>query len=1233
MIHRRASGSQGSSDLQGSLLKGAAKRGRFGSFHWFGFLSWLLLALLWVPAQALAQFNGTSGIYALNHMTFGVMLSPITIVSGGAGYSPGDVLTLDCGDTFVIGTKPTATVGSVNPSGAITSITLTAPGYSTKIPSTGLASGANGVCNFTSTGGTGTGAIIYGVFGFNAATINNSSTVTITASTVLFYPPWPGGVPTTLQARGQNIVYATDFGASGSTATASGSSVNGAAVTLGSAQNFANGQGIAIPTAGPAGPSVATTCAGAFTGTGGGSSTIRYWVAPLDANGGYGAASSCDVTGVNLASFTGAITIGPTNLAVSATAYGVLAAHQLLIIPGTSNASGNTLLNQDLTGGNWLLSNNETAPIASETMYTNLNAQNYVTLTITPGALSTFSGSITAGSNLLIVTGSVIGAPLTEGMWIQTGINPVRIIGYGTGTGGAGTYYVDNSIQTASGTWTAFMGYAVWKQCITNCNTLYTSEKFLGLGDQNYVVGGSNTVLYIDNGILSRDAGGGNAPWTPIWLGGNNATHPTTAGNGWCVAKITAGGGTTSLAISPACPNPASGVVARHDDTAAINLCLAAAGTWQCILPPGTYNITSAILSPGNSTLVGSGRGITNIQHWGNQDAWDIEKGGSGGGNFSEADLGTGNVQTGGLGHGIMSDQGSSIDLQNIDLSWNYYGFESYDSGLSFLENIHIDHMRGQTAVCAHVNNDGNGGGAIGTWLYWTCGTVGSFNNYGTRQIGFHFNGAVGGGNGYSGVVASIAGEGVRLSKDNGSSTGPNGMKWGRFDVEFPIGHALDIAAANRGNRFEDSGFETGGWKNFVDCKTSSGLYIASGVSDQTFIGTSAYGSSGAGIWVDGNEIPITGGLNYNNSSTGPGGISGNCNNMEVGSTGHNVAFSGIATGLSADRANAPIVFDAGSYENSAVGNSFAAAGHILNHAINNGAASNVIGCNGGSDVPDCHVIAPAPGQTYQGIGDLGLASLSHFWGIQPVSKTYHGNVLDIWDAATGSTTETILTASPGGFLNETVNPLATTCAISCRVKEAYDQVGTTHMLQSNNALRPNFLTTGCGFSLPGAYPYCLQLTGTQYLQATGVTPVAQSIDLFTVAQRTGNFANANYLFTTGTTGAGGYIRFNIANQITVNFGTGTNQTANDLVWHAMMAEGDNTTSAVQVDGTLASGLSLGTNGADVTWTLGATSTGTNPTTGLIAEAFMASAANGPNAAGGSLFPLINANIHTRYGF
>ena len=126
------------------------------------------LFLLLGLSPAYAQFNGTSGIFALNSMTFGLGTTP-KILTGGTGYLVGDTITLSCpsNDTPIV-TKPVLTVTSVS-SGAVTGISLTNPGFATAIPSSGTPSQPNGVCNFVqlSTSGSGSGASFFGAFAFN----------------------------------------------------------------------------------------------------------------------------------------------------------------------------------------------------------------------------------------------------------------------------------------------------------------------------------------------------------------------------------------------------------------------------------------------------------------------------------------------------------------------------------------------------------------------------------------------------------------------------------------------------------------------------------------------------------------------------------------------------------------------------------------------------------------------------------------------------------------------------------------------------------------------------------------------------------------------------------------------------------------------------------------------------------------------------------------------------------
>ena len=135
-----------------------------------------LLALLLYPTAALAQFNGTSGIFALNHMSFGIMNTPSPVPSGGSGYSVNDTVTMDCpnGVYFPV-TKPVFTITSA-PGGIPSAVSVTNPGIATQIPSTGLAGGLNGVCTLVqlSSSGSGVGLTISRTFGFAGSSVNGS---------------------------------------------------------------------------------------------------------------------------------------------------------------------------------------------------------------------------------------------------------------------------------------------------------------------------------------------------------------------------------------------------------------------------------------------------------------------------------------------------------------------------------------------------------------------------------------------------------------------------------------------------------------------------------------------------------------------------------------------------------------------------------------------------------------------------------------------------------------------------------------------------------------------------------------------------------------------------------------------------------------------------------------------------------------------------------------------------
>lgn len=106
----------------------------------------------------------------------------------------------------------------------------------------------------------------------------------------------------------------------------------------------------------------------------------------------------------------------------------------------------------------------------------------------------------------------------------------------------------------------------------------------------------------------------------------------------------------------------------------------------------------------------------------------------------------------------------------------------------------------------------------------------------------------------------------------------------------------------------------------------------------------------------------------------------------------------------------------------------------------------------------------------YTGPGDVaGWSGAYGYWGLRCYNAAYAGNVADVWDKATGTTTHTLLTCSAGGTVNQTINSLATTCAVACVVKQLYDQVG-SQQLTVPGGLNPPDLVLNIVGGLPAMF-------------------------------------------------------------------------------------------------------------------------------------------------------------------
>lgn len=215
---------------------------------------------------------------------------------------------------------------------------------------------------------------------------------------------------------------------------------------------------------------------------------------------------------------------------------------------------------------------------------------------------------------------------------------------------------------------------------------------------------------------------------------------------------------------------------------------------------------------------------------------------------------------------------------------------------------------------------------------------------------------------------------------------------------------------------------------------------------------------------------------------------------------------------------------------------------------------------------------------SYSGPGDV-VSSAFGFWGFRCYNAAYSGNVAAIWDAATGNTTETLITCSAGGTLNYTINAIATTCAAACVVATLYDQSGGGHDLtQVTNSERPTYNNTGLG-GAHGCMTY--NAASTQFLTNAAITAQAQPLTFTMIVNRTG--ATTSYA--------------NIMVDVTNDNGAFFNNSTNTMVMRAptltsgaQFAATDNAVHAVQMI----------FNGASSNAYVDGSSTATNPGTNSI---------------------------------
>jgi hypothetical protein len=274
-------------------------------------------------------------------------------------------------------------------------------------------------------------------------------------------------------------------------------------------------------------------------------------------------------------------------------------------------------------------------------------------------------------------------------------------------------------------------------------------------------------------------------------------------------------------------------------------------------------------------------------------------------------------------------------------------------------------------------------------------------------------------------------------------------------------------------------------------------------------------------------------------------------------------------------------------------------------------------------------------GGGYTGPGDLGISTVIAWWGLRCYSTSYTGNVADIWDAATGSTTETLLTCSAGGTINQTINALSVTCAVACNVKTLYDQSGANNcttgcdLTQATNANRPAYVQSCLsGFA-------CIQLTNANSPQLTtpnpSQIPLGQQNQPYTVsavAERTATFTTDEKIFCAND-GAFNLTFTNTTATIGGFAGSVWSIAASNSAFHAIQWVANGASSVAYLDGS-SNAISAGTNAIVLNnpFTIGWQHAGSNYLSGNIQEVgvWFGTFSAGQQSS-------MNSNQHTYWGF
>jgi hypothetical protein len=620
-----------------------------------------------------------------------------------------------------------------------------------------------------------------------------------------------------------------DYGASGSAQTTS-ATCNGATLSLGAPQDFANGEGVMLFGCGPPFSAAPPAVTASVVGTAG-STVLNYAVASVDGAGGVGV---------------------PVGTSVS------------------------------------------TAPAT-------LNAQNYVSLAITPGAGA---------------TAYVIWKQVGSGSW------------YYLGSGQAATY-VDTGLQSQDQS-PGCLSYA------------------LRLRDPwNRVLRVHPDELAADSPSLSQC--GLYRPW---WV---PAQPPVAAQNDWLVSQITGGGGSDSLAISP----PAQQAVAttlRHDDTAAIQTCLNSGlppAKWAgapCYVPCGNFLTSAALVVPQASGLQGARKLCVAFTWQGTSDFAQIV-----GSRAFLRDLYVNATGQTAAGWCVNAANSAQLAVAYLECDHPYSGVRLFDWNNWTFEHVVIERFYSQQGSLVAMLTDAAGNTCCGDMIDVYGYSDGTLGDYSTGQAAFLHDGNINTVICRNCASSDIAGSGLVARNTVGAPANePQFLQYTDYASEYATARNVDILSGIH-IELHNPTVHTGGSYNFVSCAASNALHVGPNASQVQIHGGFFQAATGDGVYLEGQETLILGAqIMWNsNANAALGGTAGQCNGVEFAGTAKNNALVASTLG---DHFNPtwqkyPAVLDSGATQNAIALNPL--AGNVNSTVLDqSGNATNGVVFNPGDTAP-----------------------------------------------------------------------------------------------------------------------------------------------------------------------------------------------------------------------------------------------------------------------------------------